>query len=1196
MDALGKRSLLDAWYEAHPYSLTQHHLQSFDHFVETRLQATIQTMNNGFVKMKKLNGTNIMADDNKKNLTAETMFEVHVFVGGRQGTAWYLDKPTLPNGQLMYPNNARMTGANYASVLYADVLLEYRRNGKVTSSREFLRMRIGTIPIMLHSSMCVLHDQAPQTVIEMGECPFDQGGYFIIGGKEKVILAQERIAYNRLFVTVVNPNTPDAKVFSHDAFIRCLPPDDLFPRLFRFKVHAKSHKRHSAIVCWMPRMGDNIPLFVIFRALGVESDEDILRMILGSSSVDEATIRPEDAQIISFLRDTVVDCGRQGIYTQTKALELFAARAGVKNIRQVKDMLVKLILPNAGKDLEDKAVYLGYLVKRLVRVCIGVLPATVRDSWVHKRMDLSGILVADLFRDVYRRFRVAVGYAIDMELTTGPWRHSGNFEQMINASNFKRIFDSTLIDRGMISSFKGAWNAYNREGVVQDLNRQSYQTYMSHVRRVSTVMGREVKLVAPHLLYAAPWGAVCPVDSPDGANVGLLKHFAIMCHLTCDRIPDTLGAHLRSIDLVLQQPPVTIPGRVTRLFLNHSLAGITHRPVDLVRYVRLLRRTGLVAPDVSVSWDVFGWEINILTDGGRTCRPLICLADDGIKRAMAPTMTSWARLISGTLLEDKSSLPQEFSGGDACAEPSVMSQHCARSLEDLTETMARLSLHAAPIELIDTEELNYILVSNGLSDPTTAHTHCEIHPATMFSHLTATIPLMDHNPAAYNSLCVAQTKQGLGAYVTNFMNRMDVSGMVLHSTQLPLVTSYFADKISRGENLVVAIANYGGYNQEDAIILNKSSAQRGMFNVSVFATDTFKEEMDSWDDGSTRVIFANPMQLASTGVMVDGIKADRADYSTLTQDGTPEIGARIAENRAIVGMCVFERVSDTEERVTDKTAVADRTQWGHVDRVYMTEGPLGTRTCKVRMREVRMPDLGDKLASRYGQKGVVGMLLPQTDMPFSSGGIVPDIIINPNGFPKRMTVGHVLEALLGRVSCDLGRRVDATSFEGTDPIGAATSYFMSRPHGEEWTTNGDTVLYNGRTGHQMDTQIFVGVNYYNRLKHMAIDKINYRSTGPRNFTTHQPTQGRGNAGGLKLGEMEQHCMLSHGAASFLKESFFERSDGFHVGIDERAGIRAQHGTQLPAGVSAVVQTPMPYSFKQMSQELEHMAIDMKIRI
>lgn len=1182
------RDVLDRWYEGHPYPLTQHHVQSYDQFIGDRLQVSMVTMNNGFTMIKR-------HSDGR-------LYEARVSVGGKSGQGWSLDRPTLPDGRLMYPNDARLTNASYASLLYVDILIEYFKDGQLIASKTFPQVKLGAIPIMLHSSICVLQGQAPSVLYSMGECPFDEGGYFIIGGKEKVLVAQERIAYNRLFVTKTNEKSTDHKIFSHDAFIRSMPPDDLFPRLLRMRVFAPGHKRQNAIVCMLPHVQGDIPIFAMFRALGIESDLEIISFIVGQVDSNEDSTRQ---QLTDFLRDSIVDCGRQNIWTQAKAIDVLAHRAGKLSLKQVKNLLVNNVLPNAGSTFDDKAAYLGHLVLSLIRVCLGVRPPTDRDSWVHKRMDLSGFLIADLFRDTYRRFRMEAMSRLDQEFLTGPWRQSGEFERMVTVNNLKRIFDASVIERGMIRSFKGQWNvdeknmdvAYKREGVVQDLNRQSYQTYMSHVRRVSTVMSAELKLVSPHLLYAAQWGAVCPVDSPDGANVGLMKHFSVMCHLTCDRNPDSLSQHLLSIGLV--RDLAGSKGRMTRIFVNHGLLGVTEQPPDLVRYVRLLRRTGLAAPDISVTWDIFGWEINILTDGGRTCRPLVCIVDQGLSRlsTMAKT-SSWARLICGTLLTD-AELPKEFSGGDACAKPEILVQHGARDMADLPAAIKRLAADAAPIELIDTEELSTILVTNS-RQTTPRATHVEIHPAAMFSHLTASIPLLDHNPAAYNSLCIAQTKQGLGLYSSAFMHRMDVSGMVLHSSQLPLVTTYFADKLCRGqlthgENLVVAIATYGGFNQEDALIVNKTSVERGLLNVSVFATASFQEE-SSWD-GATRILVANPMQLtAKAGIPVEDSRDP--NVTGLSATGTPLLETRITEGSPLIGMCRVETPQDqqSQPRVTDMTQRADKTIWGTVDRVYLSQDAPGSRTCKVRLREVRAPDLGDKLASRYGQKGVVGMLLEQTDMPFSQDGTVPDVIINPNGFPKRMTVGHLLEAILGRAACDMGSRMDGTSFEGKDPVASAKEYFMSRPPGERWTTTGDMVLYNGKTGHQMETQVFVGVNYYNRLKHMAVDKINYRSTGPRNFLTHQPTQGRGAAGGLKIGEMEQHCILTHGLSSFLKESYSERSDGFAVKVDERSGHIHHKGTQLPAGVSATVTAAMPYSFKQFTHELEAMAISMQFDV
>jgi DNA-directed RNA polymerase II subunit RPB2 len=1213
---------------------------------------------------------------------ASSNVQLRIFVAGRDSSAWYLDKPVLSDGRLMYPNDARLMNSSYTAALYADILVEYARSGQVLESRSFPRVKIGAIPIMLHSSICVLRDQAPQVLRDMGECAFDQGGYFVVGGKEKVVIAQERVAYNRLFVTRLNPKSTAGKVYSHDAVLRSMSATDLFPKAIRFNVFAKAHaKRSTAIVFTLPHLTGAVPLFVLFRALGVESDEDILRHVVGGAPVDQGRISPEDAQIVDFMRASVVDCAATRIFTQDDAVaELEQRQEQRTNVHgrseaKVKTLLVEGVLPNAGTDFESKAVYLGFLINRFVRVIIGVNPLTVRDSWVHKRMDLSGYLIADLFRDMYRRFRVDFMRNLLLEYASGPWRNGNDIFNMVNINNVARIFDSSVIENGMIRSFKGAWNFddkaaegsnYNRAGVVQDLNRQSYQSYVSHMRRVSTVMGTEVKLVAPHLLLPEQWGAVCPVESPDGPNVGLLKHFSLACHVTCDRDPRELVKHLCNAGIIILLHAAAARTdyinnnnnnnnyKQTRVFVNHGIVGAAHRPEKLVQYVRLLRRTGLVAPDVSVTWDIFGYEIHILTDGGRTCRPLLVAGSAAQLERMRQTEEdhhrlgdfSWKRLISGTLLADDELLPNEFAGG-VCADPKLLYAHGAPAAAAsvlLDQVLTRLEQHAGPVDLIDTEELKNVLVCSGYprvyQNPlarTSRYTHYEIHPALMFSPLTATIPLLNHNPSAYNSLCLAQTKQGLGMYACNFRHRMDVAGAVLHSTQLPLVTTYFADKmcqggkLTHGENLIVAIATWGGYNQDDGLVINAAAVQRGMLNVSVFSTETFREEASSWDGGMTsKSVIANPLQ-AMVDVDVSGFKSD-ADYATLGPNGLPMRGAWIQEGRAILGMCFIDNNNNNNinnknnnnnnnnnnndndnnnnnnnnnndnqqleevERggtpsVSDVSHIADRTVRGRVDRVYLSDGAPGSRTCKVRLLEVREPAMGDKLASRFGQKGVVGMLVPSQDMPFSPDGVVPDVIINPHGFPNRKTVGHILEALLGKAACCVGHRLDATSFDGADPVAAARSFFMSPAAGGRWTTSGDTVLYNGRTGEQLATQVFVGVNYYNRLKHMAVDKINYRATGSLNFLTHQPTQGRGNGGGLKVGEMEQHCILAHGAASFLKESFFDRSDPFHIHIDEASGKRATlagGGTQLPASVSAVVRAPMPYSFKQVTQEIESM--------
>jgi DNA-directed RNA polymerase beta subunit len=610
---------------------------------------------------------------------------------------------------------------------------------------------------------------------------------------------------------------------------------------------------------------------------------------------------------------------------------------------------------------------------------------------------------------------------------------------------------------------------------------------------------------------------------------------------------------------------------------------------------------------VSVMWDIFSYEVHIMTDAGRTCRPLLSRYSSAVSDAPVgsayhepiPHVRSWSQLISGTLLP-LDELPGEFSGGSACVPHDVLIKYgAARDADDVEAAIGRLRRDMAPIELIDTEEMRGVLVCSDRSRaiPGYGYTHDEIHPALMFSPMTASIPMLNHNPSAYNSLCLAQTKQGLGMYCTNYRHRMDVLGTVLHSAQLPLVTTYFADKIAHnkfthGENVVIAIMTYTGYNQEDAIILNTSSVERGLLNISVYSTHEFREDT-YWDGVSPRVIFANPLESLGDSD-VRGIRADR-DYSSLDGRGLPRLGQWVSEGRALVGMCRLEQSSD-QRIVSDVTEFADRTVWGKVDQVYVTEGPVGTRSVKVRLHEVRPPSIGDKLSSRFGQKGLVGMIMPHVDMPFSADGLVPDVIINPHGFPGRKTITHLLEALLGPMACSKGRRLDATSFEPFNPIDAVRSYFTSAENKSNWSCTGNVTLYNGSTGDQISTEIFVGMNYYNRLKHMSVDKINYRSTGPRNFMTHQPTQGRGNAGGLKIGEMERDCVLTHGATCFLKESFFNRSDPFHVQVDEHTGHIASHnkGSQVPSGTSALVRTPLPYSFKQFATELQAMSIGTKL--
>lgn len=1135
--------ILDRWFEAHPRFISMHHVDSFDSFVSDMMQPLISSMNDSF---------------GVRHVHGGVTYTVDVEVGER-----YLDRPLLPGqNSPLYPNNARLLNLTYATNIYVDIKCVYKQAGAVAGTRTFRQVHIGSMPIMLHSRMCYLRDRTQQELRDLGECVFDQGGYFVVDGKEKVVIAQERIAFNKLFVTQHNSGP-----FSHEAFIRCVSEMDAFPKTLRLFVRAGPLRR-NAVLCSLPHMTAPLPLFVFFRCLGVESDQEILDFVSPSG------------QVRDFLRASVIDGST--CYERACAIELMRKSLKLRGTDNIEVVLRADLLPNAGPDFRARARFLGYLVDQVAQVCTGLRQPTNRDSWVHKRMDLSGFMLADLFRDFYRRFRSKAMAFLKIEMTSGVWStREGGITELVTPNNVARIFDRSIIERGITRSFKGRWNydeynpeastEYARKGVVQDLGRVSYQAYMSHIRRVSTVMGTgagKVKLPGPHKLYAAQWGAVCPVETPDGPNVGLLKHFSIACHVTSDRDTARLVSHLEALQLITDKRVREGDGeneaRPTRVFVNYNLAGYAKTPEALVAYLRALRGAGYVAPDVSVSWDVFRAEVQILADRGRTCRPLLrANAGTGGGGDAGEGAPPWSSLLKGSGVE--------FPPGTECLAQDLGDS--AQSADEVAAVTERLTARSAPIALVDTEELGNVLVGDGARC-----THRELHPALMFSPNVASIPLMERNPAAYNVFAIAQMKQGVGVYATNFLNRADNAGMVLESPQLPLVTTYFADRVCdgrfmHGQNLVLGIVTCTGYNQEDAVILNRASVERGMMRVTSLHTVVASEERNPTGD----LLFSTA---AATSTNLQG-------------NGMPRIGMRVTANdQPLVGMALFPAANrddpDTAPKPVNATVTAGEHGLGVVDRVWIADARPGERTCKVRVRGTREPDVGDKVASRYGQKGVVGLLMDPNDMPFGHDGTALDILINPNGFPKRMTVAHILEALLGKAACVSGTRVEANAFENSDVPRAARDFLR----GSGFSPTGGMVLREGRSGRQLDANVFVGLNYYNRLKHMVVDKINTRSTGPRNAITRQPTHGRNNNGGLRIGEMETQGLVAHGAACFLKESFIERADAFPVNVDEITGLWSTHGSTSGEIVGGAPATKVPFSFNQLSKELEAMSIGM----
>jgi DNA-directed RNA polymerase II subunit RPB2 len=1172
----------------------------------------------------------MIKNDDQNNL----ILKVEAFIGGRDGTAIYLDRPVIKDSDgrpiVLTPQEARLRNLTYQTHLYADILIVFTRDDGTETTKEFKRVMIGAIPIMVHSDPCILHKQGAPILRDFGECMYDSGGYFIIDGKEKVIISQERVTTNRLFVSRIEEKSGD---FSWRGMIQCTGESGesaLVPRtvdlviinnpdpMFDEKIPEEFAGHKGAILVSLPGVRGRIPLTTIFRALGVESDRAILEHILG----DHAAAPPE---FIDFIRPSLANAihknakgEREPIYTQQAALAFLSRRVQYESVSFVKGLLVTDLFPNiahATDPMGAKARFLGYLTRQLMLTALGILPPSDRDSYAFKRVDISGFLLAQLFQTMYNTFRKNVRNVLDHEYYYGPWKNTGRMEDLVNGNNLHRLFNYIIISETFVKSLKGSWGPPTDDpdqGLVQDLARISYIGFLSHLRRVNLPLDRSIKITSPHRLHAQQWGVMCPFESPDGASIGYLKNFSLLCSVTFGTDTESMRAGLRELGVIpLEQftPAASAGGSVEtpqRVMLNGDWFGMTLDPLKLTRMFRLLRRNGFINPFTSIAWDIRSNEIRVQTEPGRPCRPLLIVESGKLAAQHRKPGTTWFDWVYGT---SAARTEEHYYRGKTFVSPQTLSEY--EGLED-DALITKLTKTAAVIEYLDIEEENTCLIAMTAADIGTFHTHAEIHPSTIFSVVTNNIPLANHNFAPRNCFFGSQSKQAIGIYTTNFTRRFDTAAYIHHYPQRPIITTRNAhysanDRMPNGFNAIVAVMTYTGFNQEDGIIINRASVDRGMFQITAYKSMSATAKAVNDEE---RTVFANPIALRDSGKAVAGIK--RANYTLLNERGIISEGSYIprGQSAAVIGMVnvrkemVTERrgmLSEQVERVTyrDVSLTTDVHHYGKIDRVFVGGRGIGNTAdgeeiCKVRFRKIRRPELGDKACSRCAQKGVFGMILAPESMPFTKDGIVPDLIINPHAFPSRMTIAHLIECVYSKLCCMEGMLGDGSVFVPFDQ----DAMYDRLESSAGFQKHGNEILYNGQTGDQLQTEIFIGPTFYMRLKHMVTDKVHARATGPKVPLTHQPTSGRSKGGGLRIGEMERDVLLSYGMSQFTKESMMEKADKYRWAVCRRCGVLAKHNAQTSecpncaAQETAVIETP--YSFKLLSQELEAMGMQMRL--
>ena len=1146
-------SVIHNYFESNPYYLTGHHLDSFNDFLENKIPQTLRQFNPQMLYEEEL------PEDAGYKYTTE------IYYGGRDGTKVYLGKPIVHkdinnsvSNKLMYPNEARLRNLTYASHIFCDIEVVFKIKHEDGNEEEitkiFEKTCIGKIPIMLHSKACMLKDTPFALRQQMGECPHDQGGYFIIDGAEKVIVSHERKAENKLYIV----KSYDEK-FTYSAQIKSVPENSFtFARTTVVNIDT-----NNIITVRLPLLNYQIPLFTLFRALGFQSDKEILEMILLEFETEQAKY------LIDFLEPTLRD-GRP-IYDQDIAIEFLAKRAGSR--LNIMSLIQTDCFPHVGNDYREKAMYLGYVVKKLMLVTCGIEKPTDRDSFSFKRVDLSGFLLANLFRESYKQFQRDLRVAVETKYRFNKTQYQNeNYADIISDDKKTELFNALVIEQKFMKAFK-IGTILNKSGLIQEMNRLSSLGTLSHLRRINTI-GDNI-MIGQRKLHSTQFGIICPVETPDGGNIGIKKHLSVMGHVTfgCPAQPIIDLSYEFGVQPISSLHAKNIAYKV-KVFVNGRWIGIHHQPKEFVTLLRLYRRNALINIFTSISWNIAEHEIHLLTDGGRCARPLYILEDNQpvidkkLLEAIRENKKNWFSLIQGSTLKDGT----------------LDYYNCERfnpktsDIKNLDPKMLQKNMGC--IEYLDVDEMMHNLLANTYEeiDPSLSYSHMEMHPSLIMGFLGFTIPYCNRSQAPRNVYGTGQSKQSVGMYVSNFRNRFDTSAHVLFYPQKPLINTQLSkysmsEYLPTGMNAIVAVGCYSGYNQEDSIIFNKSALQRGLFRSCYFKSYEGKEITDN-KGGTKDIIFTNGM--------TDDVKlSNEYTRNNLEDSGIIKEGSYVRENSVLISKYTSVETPSGNENM-DSSVVVKKNGDGVVDKVFCDyTNKDKERLCKVRIVTTRQPSLGDKFASRHGQKGVIGMVLEEKDMPYTKDGIVPDIIINPHAFPSRMTIGQFIESFTGKVCSLQGFYADATPF--TDINFDEIANVLENNDFEKY---GNEILYSGIHGKQLTSKIFIGPTYYQRLKHMVIDKINARDTGKMTLKNRQPPSGKRAGGGLRIGEMERDALISHGVLGFVKESVMERSDKFRASISENAGHFAVGNFAQNRFVCPSVDGPLNFTISKPLIELE----------
>lgn len=1031
------------------------------------------------------------------------------------------------------PLMARLRNLTYAAPIFLEVFVE-----EAGVIRESQQVHIGDLPVMVKSNLCPLAKLSEDQLIEVGEDPKDPGGYFIINGSERVIVGLEDLSPNKIVVDF--EKTGDTIVYKARVYSSIVG--------YRAKLEVVL-KQDGSIVVRVPTSPVDLPFVAIMRALGLETDKEI---------ADAVSLRPEiqDLLEVSFEKAGEATTPHDAlIYIGNRVAHGMLDEFRVKRAEQLLDWG---LLPHLGKTPEaryDKAMFLGEAVCKLLELKLGWLDPDDKDHYGNKVIKFAGQMIADIFRTAFRNLTRDMKYQLER---MGQRRGIGAVAVSIRPGIIK--------DKLCNAIATGNWGR-GKVGITQLLDRTNYLSTISHLRRIQSPLSRSQPNFEARDLHATHFGRICPNETPEGSNCGLVKNLALSAMISVSVPSNEVIERLFELGVVsIKDADEKLKLEGCRVFVDGKFVGYAHQAEEVVRTFRELRRQGQIHPHVSISLykpkDARAAKrIYVSTSSGRVLRPLI-IVEDG-KPKLTPELIE--RIKSKEL-----------------------------SWKDL--------LYMGVLELVDANEEENLYISLDPSSINSKHTHLELHPCGILGVCASFIPYAEHNQSPRNTYESAMAKQALGFPTPTFSANTYVREHLLVYPQVPLVRTRSTSLLNIddrpiGQNCVVAVISFEGYNIEDAIVVNKSAIDRGLGRS--FFYRLYEAEARQYLGGMKDIF-----EIPSAEGDVRGYRGEKY-YRLLESDGVVTQESVVSGGDVIIGRTspprFMEEYREFEIRGPYRrdTSVAIRpSEAGVVDSVFYTETVEGSKMYKVRVRDMRVPEIGDKFASRHGQKGVIGLVVSQEDMPYTEHGVVPDIIINPHAFPSRMTVGQFIESIAGKAAALKGRFVDGTAFTGekVDDLEKVLQEYGFQPTGRE-------IMYDGRTGKKYAVDIFVGLVYYQKLHHMVADKIHARARGQVQMLTRQPTEGRARGGGLRFGEMERDCLIAYGASMMLKDRLLDEADRTEVPVCEVCGLIAYYDAKQrryvcrvcgeDAKISTVV---VAYAFKLLLQEMMSLNIAPRLRL